>query len=94
MLLLLPYLLLCRYSTFMVCLPVGTVSEVGLIYIVLPFMKASGKYCLRMPNKWNFSFNYFYASIFFMVLYAPVYPGLFRYLIAQRKKALAKAKTT
>uniref|UniRef100_A0A0E0EL96 Very-long-chain (3R)-3-hydroxyacyl-CoA dehydratase n=1 Tax=Oryza meridionalis TaxID=40149 RepID=A0A0E0EL96_9ORYZ len=83
-----------KYSTFIVCLPVGTVSEVGLVYIVLPFMKASGKYCLRMPNKWNFSSNYFYASIFFMVLYAPVYPRLFRYLIAQRKKALAKAKTT
>uniref|UniRef100_A0A0E0EL94 Very-long-chain (3R)-3-hydroxyacyl-CoA dehydratase n=2 Tax=Oryza meridionalis TaxID=40149 RepID=A0A0E0EL94_9ORYZ len=88
------WLLWLRYSTFIVCLPVGTVSEVGLVYIVLPFMKASGKYCLRMPNKWNFSSNYFYASIFFMVLYAPVYPRLFRYLIAQRKKALAKAKTT
>uniref|UniRef100_A0A0E0QIJ8 Very-long-chain (3R)-3-hydroxyacyl-CoA dehydratase n=1 Tax=Oryza rufipogon TaxID=4529 RepID=A0A0E0QIJ8_ORYRU len=86
-----PYWLLwLRYSTFIVCLPVGTVSEVGLIYIVLPFMKASGKYCLRMPNKWNFSFNYFYASIFFMVFIST----LVCYLIAQRKKALAKAKTT
>ncbi|EEE68628.1 hypothetical protein OsJ_27189 [Oryza sativa Japonica Group] len=33
------WLLWLRYSTFIVCLPVGTVSEVGLIYIVLPFMK-------------------------------------------------------
>uniref|UniRef100_A0A0E0JE36 Very-long-chain (3R)-3-hydroxyacyl-CoA dehydratase n=1 Tax=Oryza punctata TaxID=4537 RepID=A0A0E0JE36_ORYPU len=88
------WLLWLRYSTFIVCFPVGMVSEVGLVYIVLPFMKASEKYCLRMPNKWSFSFKYFYASVFFMALYAPVYPQLFRYLIAQWKKALAKAKTT
>uniref|UniRef100_A0A0D3EJM8 Very-long-chain (3R)-3-hydroxyacyl-CoA dehydratase n=1 Tax=Oryza barthii TaxID=65489 RepID=A0A0D3EJM8_9ORYZ len=88
------WLLWLRYSTFIVCFPVGMVSEVGLVYIVVPFMKASEKYCLRMPNKWNFSIKYFYASVFFMVLYAPVYLHLFHYLIVQRKKALAKSKTT
>ncbi|XP_025878616.1 very-long-chain (3R)-3-hydroxyacyl-CoA dehydratase PASTICCINO 2A-like isoform X1 [Oryza sativa Japonica Group] len=88
------WLLWLRYSTFIVCFPIGMVSEVGLVYIVVPFMKASEKYCLRMPNKWNFSIKYFYASVFFMALYAPVYPHLFHYLIVQRKKALAKSKTT
>ncbi|EEE53882.1 hypothetical protein OsJ_00391 [Oryza sativa Japonica Group] len=65
------WLLWLRYSTFIVCFPIGMVSEVGLVYIVVPFMKASEKYCLRMPNKWNFSIKYFYASVFFMALYAP-----------------------
>ncbi|XP_025878626.1 very-long-chain (3R)-3-hydroxyacyl-CoA dehydratase PASTICCINO 2A-like [Oryza sativa Japonica Group] len=88
------WLLWLRYSTFIACFPVGVVSEICLAYTVLPFMKASEKYCLRMPNKWNFSFNYFYANVFFMAFYVPVVPYLFHHMIAQRKKALSKAKTT
>ncbi|KAF0918288.1 hypothetical protein E2562_023365 [Oryza meyeriana var. granulata] len=88
------WLVWLRYSTFIVCYPVGMVSEVGLIYIAFPFMKASGKYCLRMPNKWNFYFDYFYFSAFFMALYVPVFPHLLCYMVAQRKNALSKAKTT
>uniref|UniRef100_A0A0E0MRD8 Very-long-chain (3R)-3-hydroxyacyl-CoA dehydratase n=1 Tax=Oryza rufipogon TaxID=4529 RepID=A0A0E0MRD8_ORYRU len=33
------WLLWLRYSTFIVCFPIGMVSEVGLVYIVVPFMK-------------------------------------------------------
>ncbi|XP_015696228.1 very-long-chain (3R)-3-hydroxyacyl-CoA dehydratase PASTICCINO 2A-like [Oryza brachyantha] len=83
-----------RYSTFIICYPVGMVSEVVLIYIAFPFMKASGKYCFRMSNKWNFSFNYFYFSALLMALYVPAFPHLLLYMVAQRKKALSKEKTT
>uniref|UniRef100_A0A0A9G852 Very-long-chain (3R)-3-hydroxyacyl-CoA dehydratase n=1 Tax=Arundo donax TaxID=35708 RepID=A0A0A9G852_ARUDO len=86
-------LLWLRYSTFMVLYPTGLVSEVGLIYAALPYMKASEKYCLRMPNKWNFSLDYYYASVVLIGLYIPGFPYLFRYMLAQRKKALSKAKT-
>ncbi|KAF2948420.1 hypothetical protein DAI22_01g034900 [Oryza sativa Japonica Group] len=73
------WLLWLRYSTFIACFPVGVVSEICLAYTVLPFMKASEKYCLRMPNKWNFSFNYFYANVFFMALYVPELWNLISY---------------
>ena len=33
--------------------------------------QASGKYCIRMPNKWNSSFDYFYAAIVAMGIYVP-----------------------
>ncbi|KAL5222742.1 hypothetical protein ABZP36_027455 [Zizania latifolia] len=65
------WLLWLRYSTFMLLYPTGICSEVGLIYIALPCMKASEKYSLRMPNKWNFSFDYFYASILSIAIYMP-----------------------
>ncbi|EEC69961.1 hypothetical protein OsI_00420 [Oryza sativa Indica Group] len=83
-----------RYSTFIVCFPVGMVCEVVLIYIALPFMemKAQQYQASEKSDKWSFSFNYFYANLFFMASFATVYPVLFRYLIALRKKALAKAK--
>ncbi|KAG2595637.1 very-long-chain (3R)-3-hydroxyacyl-CoA dehydratase PASTICCINO 2A-like [Panicum virgatum] len=81
-----------RYSTFLVLYPIGLVSELGLIYAALPSMKASGKYCLKMPNKWNSSFSYYYFSIILSILYIPGFPYLFHYMLTQRKKALSKAK--
>ncbi|CAL9211719.1 unnamed protein product, partial [Musa hybrid cultivar] len=65
------WLLWLRYSTFLILYPTGITSEVGLIYIALPYIKASEKYCIRMPNKWNFSFDYFYASILALAIYVP-----------------------
>ncbi|KAH1239015.1 Very-long-chain (3R)-3-hydroxyacyl-CoA dehydratase PASTICCINO 2A [Glycine max] len=63
------WLLWLRYSSFLVLYPTGISSEVGLIYIALPFIKASEKYCIRMPNKLNSSFDYFYAAIVAMGIY-------------------------
>ncbi|KAL5227980.1 hypothetical protein ABZP36_016245 [Zizania latifolia] len=88
------WLLWLRYSTFMVLYPTGMVSEVGLIYVALPHMTASQKFCVTMPNKWNFSFNYSYASALSMALYIPGFPHMFCYMVAQRKKVLSKAKKT
>lgn len=34
-------------------------------------LQASEKYCIRMPNKWNFSFDYFYMSIVALATYVP-----------------------
>nr|AFK47347.1 unknown [Lotus japonicus] len=86
------WLLWLRYSTFLVLYPTGISSEVGLIYIVLPFIKASEKYCIRMPNTWNSSFDYFYAAIVSLGIYVPGSPHMYRYMLAQRKKALSKSK--
>ncbi|KAG6483389.1 hypothetical protein ZIOFF_060034 [Zingiber officinale] len=72
------WLLWLRYSTFLLLYPTGITSEVGLIYVALPFIKASEKYCIRMPNKWNFTFDYFYASIIALAIYVP---GMFLVLL-------------
>uniref|UniRef100_I1NK94 very-long-chain (3R)-3-hydroxyacyl-CoA dehydratase n=1 Tax=Oryza glaberrima TaxID=4538 RepID=I1NK94_ORYGL len=60
------------YSTFIVCFPVGMVCEVVLIYIALPFMemKALQYQASEKSDKWSFSFNYFYANLFFMASFA------------------------
>ncbi|VAH70319.1 unnamed protein product [Triticum turgidum subsp. durum] len=75
------------YSSFLVMYPTGISSEVGLIYIALQFIK------VRMPNKWNYSFDYFYASILVLLVYVPGSPHMYTYMLGQRKKALAKSKT-
>ncbi|KAJ4964308.1 hypothetical protein NE237_024247 [Protea cynaroides] len=86
------WLLWLRYSTFLVLYPTGISSEVGLIYMALPFIKESEKYCLRMPNKLNFSFDYFCCAILVMGNYIPGGPHMYQYMLTQRKKALSKIK--
>ncbi|KAK1269373.1 Very-long-chain (3R)-3-hydroxyacyl-[acyl-carrier protein] dehydratase PASTICCINO 2A [Acorus gramineus] len=94
------WLLWLRYSTFMILYLTGITSEVGLIYIALPYIKASEKYSIRLPNKWNFSFDNFYAAIATLGIYIPgTYtlfsagsPHMYTYMLGQRKKALTKSK--
>nr|XP_009800101.1 PREDICTED: very-long-chain (3R)-3-hydroxyacyl-CoA dehydratase PASTICCINO 2A-like isoform X2 [Nicotiana sylvestris] len=86
------WLLWLRYSTFLLLYPTGITSEVGLIYNALPYMKESEKYAVRMPNRWNFSFDYYYAALVCLAIYVPGCPHLYRYMLGQRKKALSKTK--
>ncbi|XVF59095.1 hypothetical protein PTKIN_Ptkin07bG0247400 [Pterospermum kingtungense] len=62
-----------RYNTFLVLYPTGISSEVRLIYFALPYIKASEKYCIRLPNKWNFSFDYFCTAFFSLGIYIYIY---------------------
>ncbi|KAL2468428.1 Very-long-chain (3R)-3-hydroxyacyl-CoA dehydratase PASTICCINO 2 [Forsythia ovata] len=87
------WLLWLRYSTFLIMYPTGISSEVGLIYNALPYMKESLKYSIRMPNKWNFSFDYYYLALGILGVYVPGTPHLYGYMLGQRKKALARAKS-
>ncbi|KAL7081552.1 hypothetical protein ACP275_14G047000 [Erythranthe tilingii] len=87
------WLLWLRYSTFLILYPVGITSEVGLIYNALPYMKETEKYSFRMPNKLNFSFDYYYGALLILGFYVPGSPHLYGYMLGQRKKALSKAKT-
>ncbi|MCD7463202.1 Very-long-chain (3R)-3-hydroxyacyl-CoA dehydratase PASTICCINO 2 [Datura stramonium] len=86
------WLLWLRYSTFLLLYPSGITSEVGLIYSALPYIKGSDKYSLRMPNKWNFSFDYYYAALVALGIYVPGSPHMYGYMLGQRKKALSKSK--
>ncbi|KAI7741649.1 hypothetical protein M8C21_003657 [Ambrosia artemisiifolia] len=63
-----------------------------MIYYALPYMKESGMYSVRMPNKWNFSFDYFYAAIVVLAIYVPGIPHLYGYMLGQRKKTLSRPK--
>lgn len=83
-------LLWLRYSTFFVLYPTGILSEVGLIYLALPYIKGSALYSLRMPNRLNFAFDFYYASVMVLCFYIPGAPYMYTYMIGQRKKALGR----
>ncbi|XP_024932630.1 very-long-chain (3R)-3-hydroxyacyl-CoA dehydratase PASTICCINO 2A isoform X2 [Ziziphus jujuba] len=79
-------------STFFLLHPIGVTSEIGLIYIALPDIKESEKYSIKMPNKWNFSFYFFYAAIFTIGIFSIGSFFMFQHLCRQRNKALSKPK--
>eukprot|EP00249_Psilotum_nudum_P036877 c8938_g1_i2 orf=363-1034(-) len=81
-----------RYTTFYFLYPTGISSEVGLIYVALPYIKGSDKYCIRMPNILNFGFDYYFATLATLAIYVPGSPYMYTYMMGQRKKALAKTK--
>ncbi|KAJ4770337.1 Very-long-chain (3R)-3-hydroxyacyl-CoA dehydratase [Rhynchospora pubera] len=63
------WLLWLRYSTFLLVYPTGITS------------KASDKFCFRMPNKWNFSFDYYFASLAVLGIYVPGSPHMYTYIL-------------
>ncbi|KAG5529596.1 hypothetical protein RHGRI_030098 [Rhododendron griersonianum] len=81
-----------RYSTFLFLYPIGISSEVGLIYFALPYIKESGKYSIRLPNKLNFSLDSFYIAILVLGIYFPGSSHMYTYMIGQRTRALSKLK--
>ena len=45
-----------RYNLFIVLYPLGVAGELLTIYAALPFVRRSGMYSMRLPNKYNVSF--------------------------------------
>lgn len=64
-------LALCRYNLFIILYPLGVIGELMTIYAALPFVRRSGMYSMRLPNKYNVSFDYYYCLIIVMLSYIP-----------------------
>lgn len=60
-----------RYNLFIILYPLGVVGELMTIYAALPFVRRSGMYSMRLPNKYNVSFDYYYCLIIVMLSYIP-----------------------
>lgn len=61
----------CRYNFFIVLYPAGVAGELLTIYAALPYVKKTGMFSLRLPNKYNVSFDYYYFLIIVMFSYVP-----------------------
>ncbi|XP_025731149.1 very-long-chain (3R)-3-hydroxyacyl-CoA dehydratase 2 isoform X2 [Callorhinus ursinus] len=68
----LPYLIKwARYTLFIVLYPMGVSGELLTIYAALPFVRQAGLYSISLPNKYNFSFDYYAFLILIMISYIP-----------------------
>lgn len=61
----------CRYTFFIVLYPMGVAGELLTIYAALPYVQKTGLYSVALPNKYNFSFDYYTFLILTMVSYIP-----------------------
>ncbi|KAI5104105.1 very-long-chain (3R)-3-hydroxyacyl-CoA dehydratase 1, partial [Silurus meridionalis] len=85
----LPYFIKwARYNLFIVMYPLGVVGELMTIYAALPYVRKAGMYSLRLPNKYNVSFDYYYFLIIVMLSYIPLFPQLYFHMLRQRRKVL------
>ncbi|NXC80517.1 HACD2 dehydratase, partial [Cercotrichas coryphoeus] len=86
----LPYLIKwARYTLFIVLYPMGASGELLTIYAALPFVRQSGLYSISLPNKYNFSFDYYTFLILVMISYIPIFPQLYFHMLHQRRKVLS-----
>lgn len=69
-----------RYTLFIVLYPMGVSGELLTIYAALPFVRQSGLYSISLPNKYNFSFDYYTFLILVMISYIPSKYGFVRFL--------------
>lgn len=60
-----------RYTLFIVLYPMGVTGELLTIYAALPFVRQAGLYSISLPNKYNFSFDYYTFLILVMISYIP-----------------------
>ncbi|MBN3307426.1 very-long-chain (3R)-3-hydroxyacyl-CoA dehydratase 2 [Amia ocellicauda] len=89
----LPYLIRwARYTLFIVLYPMGVTGELLTIYAALPYVQKTGLYSVTLPNKYNFSFDYYTFLILTMVSYIPLFPQLYFHMMRQRKKVLGPAE--
>lgn len=65
------FLALLRYNMFIVMYPLGVIGELLTIHAALPYVRRSGMFSLRLPNKYNVSFDYYYFLIIVMLSYIP-----------------------
>ncbi|XP_020822547.1 very-long-chain (3R)-3-hydroxyacyl-CoA dehydratase 1 isoform X1 [Phascolarctos cinereus] len=76
------------YNFFIILYPVGVVGELLTIYAALPYVKKTGMFSLRLPNKYNVSFDYYYFLLITMASYIPLFPQLYFHMLRQRRKVL------
>jgi very-long-chain (3R)-3-hydroxyacyl-CoA dehydratase len=86
-----PYFLLwLRYSGFIVLYPLGVASELSMVWLALPVLRAGNRWNVAMPNPWNFGFTYWIACVLAVAAYLPGFPQLYGYMLIQRRKILSR----
>lgn len=82
---------LARYSTFIPLYPIGAGSEMVLLFLALPQLRATRIGEIAMPNRANFAFDFALFCAANFVLYFPGLPYMYMHMLRQRKRFVAKA---
>ncbi|EGG19943.1 hypothetical protein DFA_07051 [Cavenderia fasciculata] len=78
-----------RYNAFIVLYPLGFAAENILWYQMLPIILARKIHFLIMPNSYNFSFNYYYFALVWIISTLLLFPQQYLYMFSLRKKKMS-----
>jgi very-long-chain (3R)-3-hydroxyacyl-CoA dehydratase len=81
-----------RYTMFIPLYPIGVLGEILSIYNALPVIEGKGMYSIRLPNAWNFGFDYAVFMKIVLALYPFLWWQLYAMLLAARSKRLPGTK--
>ena len=83
-----------RYNTFIPVYPLGVSGELIAIHSAYQTIILMEKkpFTIRMPNQWNFAFEYEYALMIIPLLYVVIFPQLYMHMFRQRAKFLKEEK--
>jgi very-long-chain (3R)-3-hydroxyacyl-CoA dehydratase len=79
-----------RYTMFIPLYPVGVLGEIMSIYNALPILESQSMYSVRLPNAWNFGFDYAIFMKIVLILYPFLWWQLYAMLLKTRSKKLPK----
>lgn len=83
------WLLWLRYSLFLALYPVGMTAEWLIYYTTLAEIDTIALHAVRMPNAWNFAFDFGVWNRIVLASYAYFAPYMFSYMLRQRRRKLA-----
>ncbi|XP_015475103.1 very-long-chain (3R)-3-hydroxyacyl-CoA dehydratase 1 isoform X5 [Parus major] len=64
-------------------------SRIFMVWFIAHSIKQkTGMFSLRLPNKYNVSFDYYYFLIIVMFSYVPLFPQLYFHMLRQRRRVL------
>lgn len=80
-----------RYTLFIVLYPMGVTGELWCTYTALTRVGKERMFSIAMPNRMNFTFDFYVFLILLMLSYIPIFPQLYFHMFAQRKKIIGGA---
>ncbi len=82
------FLLWARYSLFLVLYPIGFAAEWMIYYLTLAEVDEKAIHAVRLPNSWNFAFDFGTWNRFVLASYAYFATSMYLYMMRQRKRKL------
>ncbi|XP_053695913.1 very-long-chain (3R)-3-hydroxyacyl-CoA dehydratase hpo-8-like [Sabethes cyaneus] len=77
-----------RYTIFVPLYPAGFFGELLCFYWAQSYIGETDMWGISMPNRYNFTFSFFYFVWIMAVGYLPLFPQMYLHMFAQRRKIL------
>ena len=83
-----------RYTIFIPMYPCGFLGELLCSYWAQSYIRDTGKWSVELPNRFNFSFSFYYFIWIMAICYMPLFPQMYLHMFAQRRKVFGRGTQT